>query len=1000
MNENYSDRQVSEFRFLPGQILDGRFQIFDQRGRGAFGELYKVKDLFLKEIRAVKLLREDLEGDEEMRLRFLDEVRIAQKLTHKNVCRIYDVRESDGHYYVSMEYLAGENLEQLLRKIGRLSRKRALEIARDLCQGLIAIHSEGILHRDLKPANVMIDENGRAKITDFGLAIAREIVFRSAKTSGTPHYMAPELLSGKGKPTFQSDIYSLGAILYEMFTGQSVHDARSKRGLGPDHPPVPPSEILKSLSPRIQETILKCLEQDCDDRFRNAQAVLMALTGEEIQLEDSKLQYDKLEPQPGHWRPQRDLPLPTQPNWVMKECLRETDLGSVWRADHRETGDHKIYKFALTGHALDSFKEQISAFLSLKQKLGDRDDIRRFEDWNITGKDPHYIEAEYLSEGNLIEWAERQDGGLQQVDLSTRLEIMAQVATTLADAHSVGLVHKNIGPHHVFLTVNETGHVRTHLGGFGLGPEAADIAWFQTYGGAPELDPKNPTHTAKSNIYALGILLYQMVIGNFEGRPVGEWHRSVRDGLLQEIIAEAIDESPTRRFETASDLAKRLRNLEKERQLRKAQKRRKQVIGVTFVGSAFTIFFMILAGIFLNQKNLADHQAERAEREAGSAHQMLDLIVNLNQISDTFSVPADGKKITQHDILSRSADRLIADLDTQPLHQARLMQTIGTVYTRLSYYEDAEELLERALSIQRDNLDARDPELAKTLHALAKVLLSVGKYKEADPLFEEALTIRRLTKDQQEIALILNDQAWSQHSRGHYEEAERLYRRALAIREDLFGDDHIDVAESMSDLAITLTSVGSMEDDSSKMEDAEDLFRNSLKTRQDLLPELDERVAIGEYQLAWNLFYQGKLDESEEFLQEALEAGEISIGEKHHHFGTFKSLEARLKLARGEYEEAETLINEAVKILEESLPEGHWQIASSRGILGECLTGLGRYDEAETLLIESCNTVREATGPHSLYTRDALRRLDDLYKAWGKPKEAERIMQSSPAADP
>ena len=220
--------------------------------------------------------------------RLLTEVRTARQVTHSNVCRIYDVGETapstgsqHGEHFISMEYVDGEDLSSLLRRIGRLPKDKALQIARQICAGLQAAHDQGILHRDLKPANVMIDGRGRSKITDFGLAGLEETFQDGEIRSGTPAYMAPEQLEGK-EVTVRSDIYALGLVLYELFTGKPAFEAPSPTEMGQvdgDTTPSKPSSHVEGLDSAVEQAILRCLEEDPCDRPPSALAVAVSLPG-------------------------------------------------------------------------------------------------------------------------------------------------------------------------------------------------------------------------------------------------------------------------------------------------------------------------------------------------------------------------------------------------------------------------------------------------------------------------------------------------------------------------------------------------------------------------------------------------------------------------------------------------------------------------------------------------------------------------------------------------
>ena len=162
---------LNDARFAPGQIFASRYRIVSLLGRGAMGEVYRAEDLKLGQPVALKLIAVRMARGDERLQQFIAEVRLAREIAHPNVCRVYDIGEAEGWHYLSMEYVDGETLESLLRRIGRLPGEKALDMARQLCAGLAAAHDCGVLHRDLKPSNIMVDGRGRIRIMDFGLAI-------------------------------------------------------------------------------------------------------------------------------------------------------------------------------------------------------------------------------------------------------------------------------------------------------------------------------------------------------------------------------------------------------------------------------------------------------------------------------------------------------------------------------------------------------------------------------------------------------------------------------------------------------------------------------------------------------------------------------------------------------------------------------------------------------------------------------------------------------------
>ncbi|HEX8651530.1 MAG TPA: serine/threonine-protein kinase [Pyrinomonadaceae bacterium] len=273
---------IDNARFVPGTILAERYRIVGLLGRGGMGEVYRADDLKLGQPVALKFLPEHLLSDGAALARFHREVRVARHVSHRNVCRVYDIGEVEGQHFLSMEFIKGEELASLLRRIGRLPSDKATEIARQLCAGLAAAHDNNVLHRDLKPANVMIDGDGNVRILDFGLAGLVEEFRDGEMHAGTPAYMSPEQLAGK-ELTVKSDIYSLGLVLYEVYTGKRAFEAGSLADLvkmrRSDTTPTNPSSLVKDLDPLVERVILRCLEKDPRDRPSSALQVMAALPG-------------------------------------------------------------------------------------------------------------------------------------------------------------------------------------------------------------------------------------------------------------------------------------------------------------------------------------------------------------------------------------------------------------------------------------------------------------------------------------------------------------------------------------------------------------------------------------------------------------------------------------------------------------------------------------------------------------------------------------------------
>jgi tetratricopeptide (TPR) repeat protein len=249
-------------RFAPGDMFAGRYRMVARIGRGGMGDVWRADDVILQTPVALKLIAVTAAGDEAARI--VNEVRIARQITHPAVCRVFDVGNAEGALFFSMELVEGEDLASLIRRVGRLPSEKVVDIARQLCAGLAAAHSRRVLHRDLKPANVLIDNNGLVRITDFGIAISQGQPALHSLT-GTPAYMAPEQRTVGAALSTQTDIYSLGLVLYELLVGE--HPFKHS---GATKPPLRPSALVPSVDPQLERLIMQALSTEPGQRPASA----------------------------------------------------------------------------------------------------------------------------------------------------------------------------------------------------------------------------------------------------------------------------------------------------------------------------------------------------------------------------------------------------------------------------------------------------------------------------------------------------------------------------------------------------------------------------------------------------------------------------------------------------------------------------------------------------------------------------------------------------------
>ena len=299
-----------------GSLFASRYQIVEELGGGGMGRVYRAHDTKVGEEIAVKVIKPEIAADKSTVERFKNELKIARKIVHKSVGRVYDLNEDRGTYYITMEYVRGEDLKAFIRSSGQMAVGTSLRVARQVAEGLAEAHALGVVHRDLKPSNIMIDRDGNARIMDFGIArlVGARGITGGNMMVGTPEYMSPEQVEGEEAGP-ESDIYSLGVVLFEMLTGRVPFEGETPLSVAvkqKSEAPPDPRKLNPQIPPDLDRVILKCLEKDKERRYRSAADVLADLAGVEKSL------------------PTTAQPLPVRKPMTSKEITVRLPSKKVW----------------------------------------------------------------------------------------------------------------------------------------------------------------------------------------------------------------------------------------------------------------------------------------------------------------------------------------------------------------------------------------------------------------------------------------------------------------------------------------------------------------------------------------------------------------------------------------------------------------------------------------------------------------------------------------------
>ena len=755
------------------------------------------------------------------------------------------------------------------------------------------------------------------------------------------------------------------------------------------------------------------------------------------------------------WRPAAGQSIPRRANWELNRRLGEGGFGEVWLARHK-SGEERVFKFCFAAERLRALKREVTLFRLLRESLGHRPDIARVLDWDFE-EAPYFLESEFTDGGDLVSWAESL-GGLTSVPLSRRLELVAGVAEALAAAHSVGVLHKDIKPSNVLVSHDADGRPQARLTDFGIGAlvenrelgapaftvqgltETSRVDGSSATSGtvrymAPELLVGKPA-TLQADVYALGVVLYQAVVGDFERPLAPGWRREIDDTLLCEDIAECIDGAPERRLRDAAELAERLRTLDARHQQRRVEQeaersrqrsaRLRQAAGWSGIAA---IVLLVVISVFAYQTLEAKNRELKARENAEQRRRQAEMLIDF-MLGDLRSALQPLGKL---DILGGVGDQAMAyfaavpesDLsDTEKASYAKALHQIGQVRFNLGQMSEAAAAFGESLAMARE-LAARDPKNAARQFDLGQSHFWVGSSHWGARDFEAALeqfeAYRQISKGlverdpenatwQRELAYSYSNVGMTLEERGMLAEATRALEANVRILEGLSltspedRDLSVSLATAYARLGRVSESIGQLSRARDRYEASLEMFKQIHESRPDDM-ELRSHLNGAFFQFGKILLSQGETVSALASLRSALELSRRLVAHEPDHDPWLAALAFDLRelalvlLALGEREEARPLIEEDSRITQVLVDQapGHprWRLNKACSLWSRALldSHQGKGQRARESLETALRILRQLVTEndsleHRLWLVRTHEKLGEIYEEAGDREQA------------
>ncbi len=627
--------------FDTGDVVAERYRLGEKLGEGGMGCVWRATQLYIARDVAVKMIHPALVSPA-FAERFVKEMEMLGRLAHPGIVKIHDAGMARDPAGREMPFYAMEHVDGITVTAWAAERRNdlpaLLRMLAAVCAAVHHAHERRIVHRDLKPANILVRKDGQPVVLDFGVARLEGAVEEDgARFAGTPQYAAPEQHLGCDRD-FRSgesvDIYALGAIAFEALTGRRLflfprHATISEmRNIIVDGVPPRLSEMLAVAPPLVEEVIARAVRRDPADRYYSISALGRALLRAAESCEDPG------RPPIPRWRPERGAVVPGG-NWTLTYKLGEGSAGEVWAAEHPEFAERRVIKFCDSDAKARTLRREMTLYRLLKERVGRNPHFVQLHEVALE-EEPWYLMMEHSGARDLEAWVAALPGELIGMSVETRVEIVAQAAEALQSAHEAGILHRDMKPANLLVRNVPGGGLHVLLSDFGIGQIVADeLLRHGTRGGftqtvselrrstlsgtmlymAPEV-LGGAEATARSDIYSLGVVLWQLLAGGLQlALDPTDWSARIEDPLLREDLRKCLAGAPEKRWASAGELAASLRALPNRRLAearhaaefaeRERAAYRRGVLRTAGIASVIGIFIVGLAIVALAQRSAA-----------------------------------------------------------------------------------------------------------------------------------------------------------------------------------------------------------------------------------------------------------------------------------------------------------------------------------------------------------------------------------------------------------